>query len=305
MWAITSYFNPAGYKRRLSNYRIFRARLAAQLVTVELSFNGQFELREGDAEILIQISGGARLWQKERLLNVALKAVPAQERFVAWLDSDLIFDESDWVFLAEDSLAANNVTQLFSEAVNLDMNETGPGHGDDARPPTGYGFIRQMESDPERAYALNSRVKNVPSTNRGLAWAARRDIIERHGFYDAVIAGPSDRAMAFAMYGKFEKYLSAVGCNAAQEKHYLAWAIPFFERIEGKVGCLPGRIYHLWHGEKKDRRYTEMERTVATSGFDPDRDIHIGDNGSWEWTQPRSELAASFEQWFVNRREDG
>jgi hypothetical protein len=42
MWAITSYFNPAGYKLRLSNYRKFRANLGTPLVTVELSFDGTY-----------------------------------------------------------------------------------------------------------------------------------------------------------------------------------------------------------------------------------------------------------------------
>ena len=73
MWAITSYFNPARYKNRLSNFRVFRANLGVPLVTVELSFDGNFELSEKDSDILIQVSGGAVLWQKERLLNVALK----------------------------------------------------------------------------------------------------------------------------------------------------------------------------------------------------------------------------------------
>ena len=76
MWAITSYFNPVGYKRRLSNYRMFRANLGAPLVTVELSFDGRFELTDQDADVLIHFvmvpcSG------KERLLNLALKAVPS------------------------------------------------------------------------------------------------------------------------------------------------------------------------------------------------------------------------------------
>ena len=66
MWAITSYFNPVGYRRRLSNYRTFRADLAVPLVAVELSFDGRFELTDDDADILIQLSGGAVLWQKDR-----------------------------------------------------------------------------------------------------------------------------------------------------------------------------------------------------------------------------------------------
>jgi hypothetical protein len=94
-------------------------------------------------------------------------------------------------------------------------------------------------------------------------------------------------------------------CNKDQEKHYLKWALPFSESIQGRIEHLPGRIYHLWHGDKQNRKYIEMGRIVASSGFNPETDIYIGINGSWEWTQPRSELATSFEQWFANRREDG
>jgi hypothetical protein len=72
LWAVTSYFNPAGFRRRRENYRVFRDRLAVPLAAVELSFNGHFELAPQDAEILIQIPGRDVMWQKERLLNVAV-----------------------------------------------------------------------------------------------------------------------------------------------------------------------------------------------------------------------------------------
>ena len=69
LWAITSYFNPGGYRRRLANYRVFRERLNVPLVAIELAFGPEFELREGDAEILMQLRDGDILWQKERLLK--------------------------------------------------------------------------------------------------------------------------------------------------------------------------------------------------------------------------------------------
>jgi hypothetical protein len=305
MWAITSYFNPARYKRRLSNYKRFRADVGAPLVTVELSFDGVFELTKEDADILIQIKGGAVLWQKERLLNIALRAVPTEERFIAWLDCDVFFGDSNWMFLAEQSLAAHTVVQLFSDYLYLDIGDTGPTPADETKPPSGYGFVKKLGSDPEGAFAINLNIKTLPSTNRGLAWAARREIIDKHGFYDAIIAGQSDRAMAFAMYGRFDKFLSAIDCNSDQEKHYLKWAIPFSNSIQGRISHLPGRIYHLWHGDKQNRKYIEMERIVASSGFNPETDIYIGGNGSWEWTHPHSELATSFELWFATRKEDG
>ena len=58
LWAISSYFNPTRSRRRLANYRAFRESLVAPLLTVEWSHDGFFELEEGDADLLMRISGG-------------------------------------------------------------------------------------------------------------------------------------------------------------------------------------------------------------------------------------------------------
>jgi hypothetical protein len=71
LWAITSFFNPIRYESRRSAYKIFRKNLRGPLVTVELSFDGLFDLQINDADILIQISGGAighRHFNKELIL---------------------------------------------------------------------------------------------------------------------------------------------------------------------------------------------------------------------------------------------
>src|SRR5262245_2641530 len=91
LWAITCYFNSSGYKSRLENYRRFRQRLTVPLVTVELSFGSEFVLKPNDADILIQLIGGDVLWQKERLLNLALGSVPEACDKIAWLDCDVFF----------------------------------------------------------------------------------------------------------------------------------------------------------------------------------------------------------------------
>jgi hypothetical protein len=52
LWALTSYFNPLGYRRRIENYRQFRARLGAPLATVELGYGGRYDLGSGDGDIL-------------------------------------------------------------------------------------------------------------------------------------------------------------------------------------------------------------------------------------------------------------
>ena len=97
MWAMTSYFNPMRYKRGFTNYKMFREKLGIPLVTVELSFDGHFKLTDKDADISDTNLRWRRFWQQNRLLNVALKSVPPDTKFVAWIDCDVIFDRSDLV----------------------------------------------------------------------------------------------------------------------------------------------------------------------------------------------------------------
>ena len=97
LWAITCYFNPAGYRRRIANYRAFRRCLAVPLVTVEISFDGHFELERDDADVLVQVCGDSILWQKERLLNIGVKSVPGTCDNIAWLDCDVIFASDEWM----------------------------------------------------------------------------------------------------------------------------------------------------------------------------------------------------------------
>jgi len=69
LWVITSYFNPAGFHRRLTNYRAFRERISAPLLTVELSFGGGFALASSDADVLVQLCGGDVMWQKDDVVK--------------------------------------------------------------------------------------------------------------------------------------------------------------------------------------------------------------------------------------------
>src|SRR5438093_8021963 len=85
LWAVTAYFNPMRYRRKRANYRLFRAHLDVPLVAVELAYGCDFELVDDDADILVRLRGRDVLWQKERLLNLALEALPARWRTVAWV----------------------------------------------------------------------------------------------------------------------------------------------------------------------------------------------------------------------------
>jgi hypothetical protein len=305
LWAITCYFNPIGYQRRLENYHTFRQRLALPLVTVELSFDGSFELQRGDADILVQLRGGDVLWQKERLLNLALKSLPDSCDKVAWLDCDVVFESDDWAVRASQALDHFQLLHLFHERhdlppdVRLDQLHSWDA---DATAQSMVYKISTGEATPEELYLPSPLLRHLTP---GLAWASPREALEQHGFYDACILGTGDRAMLCAAVGKFDRIRQVLGMNARWAEHYFAWARPYFESVQGRVGHIPGRIFHLWHGDLRDRQYGERHRRFARFDFDPFTDIAIDSSGCWRWNSYKQELREFMGCYFQSRNEDG
>ena len=93
--------------------------------------------------------------------------------------------------------------------------------------------------------------------------------------------------------------------NARQEEHYLAWARPYFATVRGRIGYIPGRAFHLWHGEVRDRQYGERDRALQPFDFDPFSDIARDDNGCWRWSSNKQSLHAHVRRYFESRNEDG
>jgi hypothetical protein len=299
-WAVTSYFNPVRYNTRLMNYKIFRKNLQVPLLTIEISADGNFDLTSDDADILIQISGGAVLWQRQRLLNVALKSVPAKADKIAWLDCDIIFNRSDWVDYAEAELRKNCIIQLCSDAVLLRPGEDSKATGINSHYETRVGIVKKCLNGDLDIIA-NSRGTRVDFTM--LAWAARREIIEKIGFYDAAIVGGGDMFFLAAIYGKTQFPIDRFSINPLFKKHYLDWANRIPESVINKVGYIDCELSHLWHGETKDRN--RDARWKILEDFDPYEDVVVSQSGAWEFTSIGERLEAPIKNFFISRREDG
>lgn len=307
MWALTSYFNPIGYRQRLANYHIFRSRLTVPLVAVELGFSRAFDLREGDAEVLIQLRGGDVLWQKERLLNVALQALPAECDQVAWLDCDVVFEASDWADRASHLLRRFALLHLFRKRVNLECAVRTPDQIPLA-PVASVAMSLPYKMVHGCVMSDDFRSPDAPlrrGTTVGLAWAARREILEGHGLYDACIIGTGDRAIACAAYGRFEDAMHATSMCEPGARHYLQWARPFFERVGGNVGHVEGTAVHLWHGNLANRRYQQRHEDLRAFGFDPFIDIAVDAQGCWRWNSDKPAMHAHVRRYFEDRHEDG
>jgi hypothetical protein len=306
LWAITCYFNPAKYGNRRNNYRLFRQRLGVPLLAVELSFDGQFELTSSDADILIQKTGGDVMWQKERLLNIALAALPKGCEFIVSLDCDVVFERVDWSEQVCRALDRSPLLQPYSLVHHLPRGVT-PKQWQTkptglVRPSVAW-LIAQGMSVTE---CLGNPLAGFPGIRApGHAWAVRREEIFRHGFYDACIIGGGDTALACAAYGAFDILPTLHTDNACAFRHYMHWAEPFFHSIQGHVSLIKGDLLHLWHGEMKDRFCRLRHRELASFQFDPSVDIAIDENDCWRWNTPKWSMHEYVANYFVVRNEDG
>jgi hypothetical protein len=301
LWAVTSYFNPSGYQTKLQNFLRFKDGLAGsgvQLLTIECVF-GDTPFSLPPAENLLQIRSKDTMWQKERLLNVALTHLPPECTKVAWLDCDILFENESWALQTAKALNDYPIVQPFDNIVRLPKghsNYLGEGH-------VWSGFGAVYRNQPQ----LLTEGDFDAHGHTGFAWAARRDLLTECGIYDASLAGGADHLMAHAFCGDWDSSCIEVMVdkNSKAFDHFAEWANHIYGHVRGRITAIPGRIDHLWHGDTVDRRYYERHSEFKSFDFDPKTDIRIGDSGCWEWNSAKAKLHQWAILYFEQRKEDG
>lgn len=318
IWAVCTYYNPGRFASRRRNFLAFRNRLPLPLLTVEWSPAGIFELTPADSDRLIALSGGDLMWQKERLLNLAVAALPVGCDMVVWLDGDIIFEDDRWVDQLEPALANAPIAQLFSEVVHLPPGATGQPllvreslvamwHriGAAALGERIRSLVRHDGSGPSSdTDERHERLRLGTRPSSGHAWAARRDLLDQRLLYDGCICGAGDMAIALAALGLQDLFAESFPLNSRQHAHYRAWAGSFAAAIGGTVGLIPARIHHLFHGRFANRQYRSRLHWLSESRFDPAQDLTLDPQGLWRWTTDRDSREAWMNDYFSRRAED-
>jgi hypothetical protein len=304
LWAITSYYNPVGYRRRRSNYSVFRERLKAPLLAAELAYGSGFELGDGDAEILLRLRGSSVLWQKERLLNLALAALPPECTKVAWIDCDVFFDDPDWDLALERALDEAVLVHPFSR-VNYLPREWTPADGSCAGDFTRRSIAAVIDAGTPPAKAFEHTNERRLNHSTGFVWGARRDLLERHRFYDASIIGGGDRLLVCAAYGFLEGAARVHRDQPARRDHFSRWGEAFAADVVDAIGVLDLTLNNLWHGDMINRRPGLRYEGLDEFAFDPARDIAIDAAGAWRWASDKPGLHRYVRDYFIGRREDG
>lgn len=291
-WAITCFFNSAGFQAPLRNHGIFARRLAEQgvpLLTVELAFGNNPFVLPDDMPNLHRLRSQSVLWQKERLLNHALDLLPAECTQVAWLDSDILWPDRSWVERAQDALDRHHdVVQLFEGVFRLFSGQ----HQWTELNPQGT----PLWWEPGTAFHL---VNDRPFENTciGFAWAARREWLAHVRLYDRAILGGGDFILLHALFNREHTWdYDPLDQDIAPWRSRLRETNP-------RVGYVAGTICHLFHGNLGCRRYANRHTVLTEHNYKPQNDIYLIHN-TWEWATHKPALHAAVRCYFRERHED-
>lgn len=300
-WVVTSFLNPSRYLTKRKNYEVFLASLASVAVpclTVECAFRDEpFELEA--SRCVLHVRSTDILWQKERILNLAIATLPDECTKVAWLDCDILFNSPLWAKEVASLLDDYAVLQPFASVVRLPRGALFD-DGTGKRWPS-FGAVYQRDRDAAGSGKFD------PHGHTGFAWAARRDLLEKVGLYDACIAGSADHLMAHVFARQFDNdcVTRIVGSTGPYRDHFFRWANRTDAIVGGKLTAGSSLLRHLWHGEEIHRRYVERNQQLIHSSFDPDRDITLAANGCWKFHGDSTPLRQWMIDYFASRKEDG
>ena len=291
LYVVLPYFNFCGFKRRRDLFIQFVERYAKtpglRLVVVEAM--GPVALGPLQVHEHIRLTSDSRVWLKENLINLGVKALPKDWKYVAWIDADLEFLNRDWVQETIRGLQRADVVQLWRTAVNL-----GP-HGE------------AIKVDKSFAYMFVGSGTDWVASDKygfwhpGYAWACTRAAFQKMGgLPDWAILGSGDRHMAMSLAG-----LGQTSCPGTIHENYKMMLKIYEKSLKNfKVSWVDGTIIHYWHGSFADRRYKERWDILVQNAFDPFEDIGYTDEGLVQLSGRGRRFEKFLDDYFTGRKED-
>ncbi len=294
---VCCFFNPHQSIRMLENFKRFYSgldRYRKLLNVVECVFGDRDSQLHGHIRNTKVVHANSIMWQKERLLNIGIYDVIDSADAVIWIDTDLLFEKSNWVHLVDKTLEKTDVLQPFSSVV--EMNACGE------RVLRSHSFSKLVSEDQTLVHG-----KFHEHGHTGYCWAMRSSYLKCSGLFDACILGGADHVMAHAFSGSLDSHCLSplLGENTSLSSLYSKWANSLLGGKKAlQMGSVNQLVEHLAHGSQQGRMYLGRNRLLTQSGFCPLKDIEKNQDGCWEWKKhglASKELANNY---FLNRKED-
>ena len=289
------YFNPCNYESKYNNFIKFYTKLYTQvnkIVVVEIIY--PFSKTQLPSYIdSLKIYCDKPFWHKENAINIGIKnLIDLNYSYVAWLDADIVFEDSSWVSKAINKLKTNVICQLFSSAVALDS----------------FGCEKKYQGCVSYWSETGNILPANTSFSTGYAWAAKSTLFKDIMLYDKCIIGGADSLLwlAFFYSSRFNNLLKKHPFNYLDIdiflQDYLFWAKKWGFLIGGNFGFVDTEITVLNHGSSSDRQYASRYHHLSIHKYNPavdtfyDKDILYVSN---------KKLLRSIFNYFKSRKEDG
>jgi hypothetical protein len=306
---VTAVFNPYLSRRRFELYEEFRRHMeeaGVRLTTVELAVNGDpFMVTSAGRPDHIQVRSKSCVWVKENLLNLGIASLPTESTHVAWVDCDITFHNPRWVEHTLARLRDHHFVQMYEWAYDRgpdgSLLETyrsfGAAHAQRELPSANTRW------DAYCGWTNYSQDFPVSRWNQpGLAWAARRSsLLKVGGLYDYGIVGSGDSIMASALIGYGLRALRADSTDGFRETVSI-WQVAAQKLKGSKLGFVPGKVSHHWHGDRRNRGYVDRDLILSQFHYDPLVDLDVNPDGVYEVVAPG--LCEAIGAYFVSRDDD-
>ena len=254
---ICSFFNYNKNKLRRELYEKFREKFKYPLLTAEIALDKKDFSIEDSHKILANERN--ILWQKERSFNILLQQIPKEYDKIAWVDTDICFENDNWLDEMDCKLDEYLMVQGFENVYEKSGNNN-------VLNCQGYGKC-------VHDFVLNNtRIPNNFAI--GLCWGINRSYIPE-GFYDRHILGSNDALQVVGAMGDFLNTQVLGNCTKNIVYDFLDYSEQQPVKDNYKIGYCEGRLEHFYHGNKLDRGYITREMLLDDYQFDPRKSLQI------------------------------
>jgi hypothetical protein len=271
-------FNPSKSKRIIMNYLYTINQFQLKKLpffTLELVFKD----RTPEIPNAFHVYCDSFMFHKERMCRVLETKIPSKYKKLLFVDSDVIFLNSNWYTDISKLLDTHDVVQPFETCNWLDLTYTNV-----TLSRTSVLFMKEKEWNY--------------NYHPGFAWAFRREWYRKVGFFDWALSGSGDTLSSAAWLGKQLPNLFK-SLPLSLKKAYSEFTTKPLPRITYYKGS---KINHLYHGSKTNRQYVDRHKMIEM-----DEDIRtlitINKDGMYEWVD-KAKWNPLFLGYFKNRIDD-
>ena len=277
---ILVFFNPSGSFRIQQNLLYVKHQLEVASIPFfigELVYNDSAPFLDSEKDKRVfTYRTSSYMFSKENIINCVLENtnIKAYTKYII-MDCDVVFEIPDWIDTISNTLDSYDVIQPFQ-------------------------FVHQLDISFKSSAVKQSIIADPIHGHTGYVWAFRKDWIESMGgLYMYALIGGGDKCLA---------YMAGV--------HGVSIPKPYIEDIPNKnttTRCtfLPYTIWHLPHGNLKNRKYIEradlLLQTMIRLGIHKLHNaVNVNTQGIFEWKPEfKIDLNTLMLNYFNSREDDG